>query len=127
VADVTYPDNSTVNTGQEFEKIWEVVNLGLEPWSGWRLQCVDEQLQVGVKQGCEHFASSRSQYGLLPLETSVPIPDTLPGEHTRIAVRFRAPDFPCTVISHWKSMDAHGVFLFPNLTGLYCLVKVVSL
>lgn len=110
VADVTCPDNSIVQTGQEFEKIWEVVNLGSEAWVGWRLQCMDEAPQAS----------------LIPVGGSIPIPDTQPGEHARLGVHFRAPDVPCNAISHWKCVNAEGEVMFPRLSGLYCMVKVVN-
>lgn len=110
IADVSYPDNSVVQIGEEFEKIWEVANLGTEPWVGWRLQCMDESQPAN----------------LAPLSGSVPIPETKPGEHVRLGVHFRAPAFPCNAISHWQCVDANGAVIFPKLSGLYCMVKVVD-
>lgn len=127
IADITYPDNSLVYVGQEFEKVWELVNLGSEPWRNWRLQCIDDYLQVETRVGGHHCTQPSRQCGLIPLTPSIPIPDTLPGEQIRLAVKFRAPDLPCSVISHWKSVDAAGKLLFPELTGLWCQVKVVAL
>ncbi|EIJ35375.1 NBR1-Ig-like domain-containing protein [Thiothrix nivea] len=110
VGDVTCPDNSVVQTALEFEKIWEVANLGSEPWIGWQLQCMDEPQQAA----------------LTPLSKSIPIPDTQPGEHARLGVHFRAPDVACHAISHWKCVNANGEVVFPRLSGLYCMVKVVD-
>ncbi len=110
VTDVTFPDNSTVVVGQEFEKIWEVANLGTAAWIGWRLQRQDEPLPDGS----------------MPVGVSIPIPDTQPGEHVRLSVRLRAPDSPGTAISHWKCVNAAGEIVFPKLTGLYCMVEVVA-
>jgi hypothetical protein len=42
-------------------------------------------------------------------------------------VQLRAPDLPCTAISHWKSLNEFGEIAMPNITGLYCMVKVVTL
>lgn len=128
IADITYPDNSIVHVGQVFDKTWEVINLGTQPWEGWRLQCIDDYLEVQPRPGCEDYTcQTTTRYGLLPLADSIPIPTTQPGEKVRLTVTFRAPDFPCTAISHWKSVDSNGQLLFPKLNGLYCLVKVVSL
>lgn len=127
IADITYPDNSMVQTGQAFEKIWEVANMGTMPWVGWRLQCVDEHLSVHPVTGSEHYKGNGVQYGLLPLQNSIPIPTTQPGEKVRLAVQLRAPDLPCTAISHWKSLNEFGEIAMPNITGLYCMVKVVTL
>ena len=114
IADLTYPDNSTVYTGEVFEKVWEVANMGPEPWLGWRLQCVDD-----------HF-NHQARFTLTPLIHSVAIPPTQPGEHACLRVQFRAPERPCTAISHWKSVNARGEIMFPKLTGLYCMVKVIT-
>ncbi len=114
IADVTYPDNSTVYTGEVFEKVWEVANVGPEPWLDWQLRCVDEHFRQSV-----HFT-------LKPLTTSIAIPPTPSGGHARLSVQFRAPDQPCTAISHWKSFNAKGEIMFPKLTGLYCMVKVIQ-
>lgn len=111
VADVSFPDNSQVRVGEEFEKIWEVTNLGKDAWVGWRLQCMSEE-------GSTTLAS---------VSESVPIPDTKPGEHVRLAVRLRAPNTPCSAaISHWKCVNAAGKVAIPSHAGLYCMVKVVS-
>ncbi|SEA21146.1 Helix-turn-helix domain-containing protein [Thiothrix caldifontis] len=110
VADVTFPDTSEVHVGQEFEKIWEVANLGKEPWVGWRLQCV----------------SGQEDDNLLPVNESVAIPETPPGATARLAVRLRAPGAPCNAaISHWKCVNAEGELVLPNHAGLYCMVKVM--
>lgn len=127
IADITYPDNSLVYVGQEFEKIWELVNLGSEPWRNWRLQCIDDYLKVETLAGEHNCQQPNRQCGLIPLAFSVPIPDTLPGEQVRIAVTFRTPSLPCSVISHWKIVDAEGNLVFPKLTGVWCQVKVVAL
>ncbi len=46
VRDVTYPDNSLVTVNQEFEKIWEIQNLGEVIWENRRLVCIDEELVI---------------------------------------------------------------------------------
>lgn len=110
LADVNFPDNSEVRVGQEFEKIWEVTNLGKDAWVDWRLQCV----------------SAEGGATLVPVSESVPIPDTKPGEQVQLAVRLRAPNAPCSAaISHWKCVNAAGEVAIPSHAGLYCMVKVV--
>lgn len=118
VADITYPDNSLVHTGEVFEKVWEVVNLGTEAWLNWRLQCIDDHLAQQL--------NANTRFALTPLATCIAIPPTLPGEHARLHVKFRAPEQACTAISHWKSVNAKGEIMFPKLTGLYCMVKVIT-
>lgn len=128
ISDITYPDNSIVYVGEEFEKVWEIVNLGKKPWLNWRLVCVDDKVEVHTKQ--QDFMigiSDNPRRGLIPLVDSIPIPPTQPGEHVQLKVWFRAPLEPCTVISYWKSVDAAGNLMFPKKTGLYCQVKVMAL
>lgn len=110
LADVNFSDNSEVRVGQEFEKIWEVTNLGKDAWVGWRLQCM----------------SAEGSATLVPVSESVPIPDTKPGEQVQLAVRLRAPNTPCSAaISHWKCVNAAGEVAIPSHAGLYCMVKVI--
>jgi hypothetical protein len=109
VADVTYPDSSTVKVGQTFEKIWEIANLGTEAWIGWRLQCTDEATATGLQ----------------PLSNSIPIPDTQPGEQVRLGVQLRAPNTPGMAISRWTCVNAAGDSVFSRQAGLYCMVNVL--
>lgn len=112
IGDVTFTDNAEVRAGQEFEKIWEVVNLGTETWRNWYLQCVDE----GEPPAGQQFIS--------PVHNRVPILETLPGEHIRIRARMRAPANTGTAISSWHITNDKGEAIFPELSNLYCLVNV---
>lgn len=112
ITDVTYPDNTEVRAGQEFEKIWEVVNLGTETWRNWFLQCVDEN------------EPPAGQQFLSPVHQRVPIIETLPGEHTRIRARMRAPATAGTAVSRWQIVNDKGEAMFPELSSLYCMVNV---
>lgn len=126
VADVTYPDYSIVSVCQEFEKIWEIRNLGEQVWENRRLVCCDELLEVSTPSKPE-IAAPRSHRGLLPLQREIPIPLTRPSESVQLAVRLQAPDYPSTIISYWKMVDAQGNFCFPKLEGLSCLVNIVAI
>lgn len=127
VADITYPDNSIVQVGQQFEKVWEIANLGTESWVGWSLHCVDEHLDIVPKEGKTEYSSAICQYGLIPLVSQIDVPTTHPNERVKLAVKFQAPALPCSVMSHWKLVNAQGELVFPHLSGLYCMVRVVSL
>lgn len=124
VTDITYPDNSTVEPGQEFEKIWEVVNLGKSAWVNLQLQWVDEQKPKPITSSRTTSLGRHPTCHLIPLEPRIAIPLTQPGEHVRLKVRLRAPDYPCNATSYWKAVDHDGHSIFPKLSGLYCLVKV---
>ena len=129
ISDVTYPDNAQVKAGEEFEKVWEIVNLGKEPWIDWRLQCV-EGSPLG---GMEHTRvtspyktnGNRIQH-LQAIDSSITIPETQPGEHIQVRVKLRAPTQTGTAVSHWRGLNAAGEAVFPPLTSLYCMVDVVA-
>jgi transcriptional regulator with XRE-family HTH domain len=113
IADVTFPDNSTVRAGEVFEKTWEIANVGTDAWVGWRLQCVD-------------VPDPQSVAVLQPLDSSIAIPDTLPGQHVHLSVPLRAPALACNAISQWKCVNAAGDVVFPRQAGLYCMVTVLK-
>jgi transcriptional regulator with XRE-family HTH domain len=122
IGDITYPDNSFVKTGQTFEKIWEIQNVGKLIWEKRRLICLDEQLRV-----CSENNDCSIVHGLTPDCHSVAVPVLKPDERWKVSICFSAPSYPCTVISHWKMVDASGNVCFPENQPLTCLVKVVSL
>lgn len=115
VEDVTYPDYSIVMPNQRFTKIWSVFNSGATAWQDLYLSCQDEPMVQG-----DHTV------GLHPVECIVPIPYTPANQRVEIAVELIAPSLPCTVMSEWKTIDAHGNLVFPNKSPLYCLVKVCT-
>ncbi len=125
VRDVTYPDNSLVTVNQEFEKIWEIQNLGEVIWENRRLVCIDEELVIIQRRGEEWRPLSQTAL-LVPLQREVPIPMTHPKQTVIVAVTFRASPIPGTTVSYWKMVDAQGALCFPNLSGVMCLVKVVA-
>lgn len=124
LGDISFPDNSMVSVNKFFTKTWEIQNIGLTPWIGRRLVCVDNQLEVHRKS--EVFNDPASQRGLMPEQREIPIDDLKPGDSIRLSVDFTAPAFPCSAISYWKMVDKNGVFCFPEHEGLSCLVQVVT-
>lgn len=129
ISDVTYPDYSTVKVDEEFEKVWEIVNLGQEPWIDWRLQCIEgtplSNIEPTRLPSPYKSNPNRVQY-LRALEPSIVIPVTQPGEHVRLKVKLRAPSQTGTAVSHWLSYNAAGEPAFSPLTSLYCMVNVVA-
>ncbi|MDD2335816.1 MAG: NBR1-Ig-like domain-containing protein [Geobacteraceae bacterium] len=124
VRDVTFPDNSTVLVNQEFEKTWEIQNLGRVEWVNRTLKCMDDELYI-VKRGSDELIRL-SEQNLVPVVSEVPIPQTPPKGIASISVRFKAPPFPCTTISYWKMFDEHGDPCFPSMIGLWCKINVIS-
>lgn len=123
VRDVTYPDGSMVTTGQRFTKTWELQNVGNVPWEGRYLQCEDPPVPAYEQNGQILPIGQR----LTPITTRVPVPFTAPSELVQISVDFIAPSTPATIISYWKSYFPDGQLCFPQNTGLWVQVQVISL
>lgn len=124
IGDITYPDNSLVSPNQVFTKTWAVKNTGNVVWENRKLVCMDDRITVEKKHG-EDFHVTMER-GLTPSTTEINIPTTQPNETLEISVEFTAPNYPCTAISYWKSVDENGNFHFPEKEGLSCLVNVVA-
>ena len=125
IGDITYPDNSLVSPNQIFTKTWSVKNTGNTVWKNRKLICVDNRIMITPRKSNDiHVAKER---GLIPLASEIKIPTTKPNETIELSVQFRAPTYPCTTISYWKSVDEHGNLLLPEKEGLSCLVNVISL
>jgi len=124
IGDITYPDNSIVAPNQIFTKIWAVKNIGNRVWKNRKLVCVDKEISISVN-GDANFNMEKER-GLIPLSSEIEVPVTQPDETIELSVQFKAPSYPCTTISYWKSIDAEGNFIFPEKEGLSCLVNVVA-
>lgn len=125
VGDVTYPDNSLVTVGERFKKVWEIQNTGSVLWENRRLVCLDgDVLSSPLAEG---IFVELSKLMLIPETTEVNVPRTEPGQVARLAVTFKAPLYPCTTISYWKMIDSAGDSCFPDLKGIWCLVKIMSM
>lgn len=99
--------------------------MGTEPWINRRLICVDENLTVNSVRTDLREHQDRL-VGLVPTESAIDVPLTLPQEHVILTVEFTAPNYPGTMISHWKMVDEQGEFLFPNSLGIFCKVQVMG-
>jgi transcriptional regulator with XRE-family HTH domain len=125
VRDTTFPDNETILINQEFEKKWEIQNLGEVAWADRKLVCMDDQLYI-LRKDNEELIPVLDQ-NLVALEPEISVPETEPGGTALISIRFKAPSFPCTTISYWKMVDKEGDICFPQMKGLWCKVNVVAL
>ncbi len=125
IGDITYPDHSILTPGQAFTKTWEIRNVGTVPWIGRKIVCLDHQIEVRFHNG-ETLDTYR--YGLLPMDgREIPLPDIHPGTNHQISINFLAPEVACTTISYWKMIDENDNLMFPEVTGLYCLVQVMPM
>jgi len=124
IRDATFPDNETVLVNQEFEKKWEIQNLGEVEWVDRKLVCMDDELYI-VRRDNEEVVPVLDQ-NLIPLDHEVAVPSTSPGKTALISIRFKAPAFPCTTISYWKMVDKETDVCFPQMKGLWCKVNVAA-
>lgn len=126
VQDVTIPDGTLVGPNQPFTKTWAIQNTGDSAWRGRRLVCQDDDyvLAKRLPGGC---LVPVIDCQLVPAEPVVAVPDAGPGEVVEVSVEFTSPALACTVISLWKMTDADGRLCFPDHTGLWVQVRVVTL
>lgn len=101
VADVTIPDNSVLERGANFEKIWRIQNTGTCTWDeGYALAFVsgDQALdpESFVIQNAEDFVAG--------------------GETVDIGVNLTAPTTPGTYYAQWRMQTDNGVFFGGYLT-----------
>lgn len=129
IADVTVPDNCMVLAGQRFVKTWMLQNTGTVPWAGRKLHCVDSELVSArwVQRGLKRVLVEDVAPGLKPTRRSVAIPLTPSGASVKVSVTFQAPLLPADAISRWKMVDASGALCFPENSGVWCAVSVVSI
>lgn len=89
VADVTIPDGTVVQPGQQLTKTWRVLNSGTSAWvPGYSLWFVADE-QMGAPD-------------------SVPLPLALPGEEIEVTVTLRAPAAPGRYRSTWRPRNGDG-------------------
>ena len=109
IADVTYPDNSSVRVNEQFVKTWEIQNSGSVFWQGRYL----------TRQTTQDAGNCSS-----PPRAS--IPGTPPGQRVEISVTFTAPSTPASCRVDWKMTNSNGQLFFPNKNPIYLLVNVIQ-
>ncbi len=91
VADVTIPDDTEIEPGQNFTKTWRVRNAGTRTWgAGFTLE----------------FAGGTP----MNFENSYPVPAVAPGAEGEISVQMRAPTAPGTHYTDFRMKDDQGSF-----------------
>lgn len=126
IKDISYPLNTMIKQGSVFEKKWEIINLGHSHWVSRRFVCIDNELDVDLKQHNGDYLPLQKSGCLIPNTHSIDIPVTAPGEHVILSVRFSAPKMLGTVISLWKMINAQGNDCFPEKPALSCQVRVIE-
>jgi transcriptional regulator with XRE-family HTH domain len=123
ISDLDLPDNYPVARSATFEKSWELKNVGKVPWLNRRMICIDEEVQVSSQKEALH---DHRFTGLQPLTPEIEVPTTMPSENVILTVKFKAPSYPGTMISHWKMIDEDGNYCYPNTLGIFCKVQVLA-
>ncbi len=112
VGDVTIPDGTIMQPGEEFTKVWEIRNAGNVIWDNRYLK------RLGALTGL----------ALITSKSRVKISKTLPGELVKIAVKLKAPEVATTTTAIWKMTFSNGVLCFPDryTYGLSVVIQVLQ-
>ena len=103
-ADISIPDDSVIQAGKIFQKIWRIRNTGTSTWkSGYKLAYLKDAPMTSL--------------------LSVPVAELAPGEVTDITVNLTAPLSPGKYQSTWRMCNPLGQ---PFGHELFALIRVPS-
>ena len=111
--------------GQRFVKRWLLQNSGSVPWTGRVMRCMDGDIVVARRNAQGELVPLFTP-GLTAVKSQVPVPDTKPGQTAEISAEFIAPELPCNVLSLWRMHTSEGTLCFPQHSGLWCRVTVMT-
>ena len=88
-ADISIPDDSVIQAGKTFQKIWRIRNTGTTTWkNGYTLRFVKDTPMTSL--------------------LTVPVAEVAPGEITDITVNLTAPLSPGKYLSTWRMCNPQG-------------------
>ena len=98
MSDVSYPDGSKINPGQEFTKTWRIYNNGSCKWyEGYSIVFVDGAYMSG---------------------NSTPIPTlTIPGTTVDVSINLKAPQADGDYTGYYQMRAPDGTFFGPRLSA----------
>ncbi len=107
VTDVTVPDNTIFNPGEQFDKVWRLRNSGSCAWGeGYSLVFVSgDQMDASASQ---------------------PVPATAPGETADISVTMYAPQTDDTYTGVWQMQDPSGQLFGQRVTVVIGVGKIAT-
>lgn len=109
LADVTVPDGTVVQPGEQIVKVWLLRNNGSVYWRDRYLERVE---QSSGPDSCR-------------TPDRVPINDTAPQQNVQISVVVRAPaTAPAACKVHWKMVDESGRELLPGYRPIFFELRV---
>jgi transcriptional regulator with XRE-family HTH domain len=123
-ADVTIPDHSMVLPAERFTKTWAVQNAGRSHWRGRRLQRIDQELVVAIREGMSLTPILDSH--LHSLGREIDVPDTPAGHGVELSIDFMAPRENCSVASLWRFVDMGGQPIYKPSCFLQVIVQVIG-
>ncbi len=97
VTDVTVPDNTVFEPGEQFDKVWRLRNSGSCPW--------DEGYKLAFVYGDQMGAPA-----------SQPVSAAAPGDTADIGVTMQAPQVDGTYAGYWQMQDSSGQPLGQKVT-----------
>ena len=110
VRDLTVLDGSKIKVGQKLKKVWQIKNIGEQPWENRFLE------RVGQCEGP----------GRLKSRKRIRIPYILPGQRCQIKVNLVAPNQPGSCYAEWKMVDEKGNILLPHQKPLFVSIDVIE-
>lgn len=103
VTDVTIPDGTFIQPGEQFVKTWRLRNSGSCSWAG--------DYSLAFNEGAPMAAPNQVKLAQ----------EVKPGETVDVSVTFNAPAEPGLVTSRWQMQDAQGTRFGPRV-----YVKVIA-
>lgn len=116
VADVTIPDDTTLNPGLSFTKTWRMKNTGTSTWGSgysWVYTNGDQMNAPG----------------------SISVPSTAPNNTLDLSVNMTAPNTPGIYTGYWRMRNPQGIFfgdtvfvkvIVPGAPSVTADIKIVS-
>ena len=106
VEDVTYPDNTRVNSGEKFTKTWKLQNTGTCTWTGYTVAFVN-----GDKMGSPD---------------SVPVPETASRSTVDVSVELTAPSTDKIYRGNFELRNAEGKTVTMGSESIFWVQIVVG-
>lgn len=92
--DVTVPDGTPLNAGQEFVKTWKIKNTGICTWD------------TGYKAIFSYSSPPNQRMNAKPLPLTLLVE---PGQEVEVSVQFTAPSTPGKYTGYWQMVNSKGL------------------
>jgi hypothetical protein len=92
--DVTIPDGTPLNAGQEFVKTWKIKNTGICTWD------------TGYKAIFSYSSPPNQNMNAQPIPLTLLVE---PGQEVEVSVQFTAPATPGKYTGYWQMVNSKGI------------------